>query len=192
MKLNPATLLVLIMFGSFVIILGVMIAIFRPEPTRPRPTAQKTRVAEPIPTRDLQDTLTTQTTLKDSIPSPSETKTVAKTSIKPKAVSPETSPTAQASKQVYSALEKERKEMAQLRVDLQKRLNAALTEHNQKLKQLARRCEPLEPGEAVQILLPLSDTDLATVLNYMQPAKATPMITLLKRNGRDKAIAKMK
>lgn len=191
MKLNPATLLVLIMFGSFVIILGVMIAIFRPEPTRPRPTAQKTRVAEPIPTRDSQDTLTTQTVPKDTVTS-SETKTVAKTSIKPKAVSPETSPTAQASRQVYNALEKERKEMAQLRVDLQKRLNSALTEHNQKLKQLARRCEPLEPGEAVQILLPLSDTDLATVLNYMQPAKATPMITLLKRNGRDKAIAKMK
>lgn len=191
MKLNPATFLVLIMFGSFVIILGVMIAIFRPEPTHQRPKATKTLVKKQV-TETILDTLTSRTASKDTITPPKETKTTAKTPSKPKPVSPETSPTAKATSRVYRELEQERKEMAQLRVDLEKQLQSALTEHKIKLKQLARRCEPLEPGEAVQILLPLSDADLAATLGYMHPAKATPIIALLKRNGREKAIAKIK
>jgi exonuclease VII large subunit len=186
MKFNPATLLIVIMFGSFVIILGVMIAIFRPEPPRQRPKTTKTVVTQqvaiaPDTLNHPKDTLLTN-----------ETKEVAKTSPKPKPVSPQTSPTAQASRQVYQELEKEQKELAQLRKDLEKRLKLTLEEHNQKLKQLARRCEPLEPGEAMQVLLPLPDADLATVISHMQPAKALPIITLLKRNGRDQAIAKIK
>ena len=186
MKLNPATLLIVIMFGSFVIILGVMIAIFRPEPPRQRPKTTKTLVAKQVPINpdtlfQQSDTLTT-----------TETKEVSKTSPKPKPVSPQTSPTAQASRQVYQELEKEQKELAQLRKDLERRLKSTLAEHDQKLKQLARRCEPLEPGEAVQVLLPLPDADLATVISHMQPAKAMPIITLLKRNGRDNAVAKIK
>lgn len=188
MKLNPATFLVIIMFGSFVIILGVMIAIFRPEPPRQRPKTTKTLVKKQVSTTNL-DTIASQIVQKDTLTSPSKN---PKTSSKPKPVSPETSPTAKASNRVYSELKKEQKEMAQLRVELETQLKSALTEQTQKLKQLARRCEPLEPGEAVQILLPLTDADLATTLSHMQPAKATPIIALLKRNGREKAIAKIK
>jgi len=182
MKLNPATLLILIMFGSFVIILGVMIAIFRPEPTRQRLETTKTRVIKQT-TVTRPDTIAQQITQKDTLAPPKETQTVVKTTQKPKPVSPQTSPTAQTSSQAYRQLQQEQKEMALLRKEL---------EQGQKLKQLARRCEPLEPGEAVQILLPLTDTDLATVISYMQSAKAAPIITLLKRNGREKAISKIK
>lgn len=192
MKLNPATLLVLIMFGSFVIILGVMIAIFRPEPSRTR-VERKTPVHTQQPAPRLEpDSTQIQVVQKDTANTPAETKTAPTASSKPKPITPQTSVTAQASRQIYRQLEQEQKEMAKLRVDIQKRLNSALEDHNQKLKQLARRCEPLEPGEALLILQPLSDNDLATVLSHMQPAKAAPIIALLKRNGRDKAIAKMK
>ena len=188
MKLNPATFLVIVMFGSFVIILGVMIAIFRPEPARQRPKATKALVKKQITTIN-PDTITSQVTQKDTLISPKETQ---KTTSKPKPVSPETSPTANASRRMYRQLEIEQKELAQQRADLEKQLKSALTTHQEKLKQLARRCEPLESGEAVQILLPLSDADLATTLGHMQPAKATPIIALLKRNGREKAVAKIK
>jgi flagellar motility protein MotE (MotC chaperone) len=191
MKLNPATLLILIMFGSFVIILGVMIAIFRPEPTRQRLETTKTRVIKQT-TVTRPDTIAQQITQKDTLAPPKETQTVVKTTQKLKPVSPQTSPTAQTSSQAYRQLQQEQKEMALLRKELEKSLKLALTEQGQKLKQLARRCEPLEPGEAVQILLPLTDTDLATVISYMQSAKAAPIITLLKRNGREKAISKIK
>ncbi|MBT3602666.1 MAG: hypothetical protein HN521_06315 [Candidatus Latescibacteria bacterium] len=191
MKLNPATLLIIIMFGSFVIILSVMIAIFRPEPTRQRTATIKTRVTKQITATRL-DTLIPKITQKDTLTLPQETKTVATKTPKPKPISPSTSPTAQASRQVYRQLEQEQKEMAQLRKELETNLKTALKEQDQKLKQLARRCEPLEAGEAVQVLLPLSDTDLAKALSYMKPDKTPPIITLLKRNGREKAIQKMK
>lgn len=191
MKLNPATLLILIMFGSFVIILSIMIAIFRPEPTRHRSATTKTRVTQQITTQ-RPDTQIPKITQKDTPTPPKETKTTASEAPKPKPISPSTSPTAQASRQIYRQLEQEQKEMAQLRKELQQNLKTALREQDQKLKQLARRCEPLESGEAVQVLLPLSDTDLAKVLSYMKPDKVTPIITLLKRNGREKAIQKMK
>lgn len=191
MKLNPATLLILIMFGSFVIILSIMIAIFRPEPTRYRSATTKTRVTKQTPAKPLDTTLQ-QTVKKDTLTAPNKTKTSIPKTSKPKPVSPSTSPTAQASRQVYRQLEQEQKEMAQLRKEFEQKLKIALKEQDQKLKQLARRCEPLEPGEAVQVLLPLSDTDLTKVLNHMQPNKATPIIALLKRNGREKAIPKRK
>jgi len=180
-------LLITFMFGSFVIILGIMIAIFRPEPVVRTPA--KARAREQVLVM-LSDTTAQQATQKDSIRPKEEDRIAKKTKAKP--VSPQTSPTTNASSKVYHQLRQEQKEMAQLRIDLEKRLNAALKDHSQKLKQLARRCEPLEPGEAVQILLPLSDADIATVLGHMQPARAIPVIALLKRNGRDKAIAKIK
>jgi hypothetical protein len=190
MKLNPATLLVLVMFGSFVVILGVMIAIFRPEPARVRPDATRTRFAQPIGIAK-PDTAALESAEKSPGLSEKKPEATVKPTEKIKPVSPETSPTARASGQVYRQLEQEQKEMAQLRADLKKRLDTALSEQSEKLKQLARRCEPLEPGESVQILMPLSDEDLAAVLRYMQSSKALPIIALLKRNGREKALSKI-
>jgi flagellar motility protein MotE (MotC chaperone) len=92
---------------------------------------------------------------------------------------------AETSRQLYYQLEREQQEMVQLRIDMEKRLKTALSEHNQKLAQLARRCEALESGEAAQILIDLSDDDVAGVLRQMQSEKAASVNVLLKRLGRD-------
>ena len=54
---------------------------------------------------------------------------------------------------------------------------------------MARWCEPLEPGEAVQLLQKLDDETIARVLRRMNNEKALPIAALLKRLGREKAIA---
>ena len=187
MKLHPATLLILIMFGSFAVILTAMILMFRPEPKPVRPK----RVEKQAPQR--HETIDTMlTTRPDSSPRPEkqETKPSPAASFKPEP--PLVQRPSQSGRKLYRELEREQKEMAQLRADMERRLNTALADHNRKLAQLARRCEPLEPGEAVQVLMPLSDTDIANVISRMRPDKAAPIIALLKRNGREKAVAKIK
>ena len=93
-------------------------------------------------------------------------------------------PGAVANQKLYRELQREKKEMAQLKADMQRRLKEALKTHDRKLAQLARRCEPLDPGEAAQVLMALSDKDITAVLKQMKPDKTAPIIELLKRNGR--------
>jgi flagellar motility protein MotE (MotC chaperone) len=185
MKPNPTTLLIIAMFGSFVLILGAMVVIFRPatKPTRQRPTAQPVAKRDTLlqPIKTSQDTQTVA-----SKPQPSETKSTPGGSFKSNALitSPKVTQDV-ASLKLYRELKQEQKEMVQLRADMELRLKQALADHKRKLTQLARRCEPLEPGEAAQILMTLSDEDIASVLKQMKPDKTAPIIELLKRNGRN-------
>jgi len=181
MKLHPTTLLILAMFGSFALILGTMVVIFRadPKPARQRPAKQ---------------IVTRQDTVKQPVKVASDTQITAAKPRKPETrpapakpnpliTSPKLVPDA-ASQRDYRALQREKKEMEQLRTDMEQRLKQALEDHKRKLSQLARRCEPLEPGEAVEILMTLSDDDIAVVIRQMKPDKTAPIIELLKRNGR--------
>ena len=129
------------------------------------------------PQEEAKTTITTQQT---ETQTPSTTSSKVKTPKK----TPALPPSAAANQKLYRELQREQKEMSQLKADMQRRLKEALKEHDRKLTQLARRCEPLEPGEAVQILMDLSDDDIAIVLKHMQPDKNVPIIELLKRNGR--------
>lgn len=185
MKLHPTTLLIVAMFGSFAIILTVMIVIFRPKQSPPR------RRVEPAVVRpEVRDTVQ----VADAVGALTETKqdVVASTQQMP-VKQPKTVPkTAEASRQLYDQLAREKQEMVQLRSDMEKRLKVALADQNKKLAQLARRMEPLEAGEAVQVLVALSDDDIAGVLRHMQPEKVAPIVVLLKRLGRDGAVGKMK
>lgn len=79
--------------------------------------------------------------------------------------------------------------MALLKAEMEKRLKEQLETRKRKFAQLARQCERLEPGEAVQILLELDDEPLAEVLRRMDRDKAIKVSALLKRLGREKAIA---
>ncbi len=183
MKLHPTTLLIVAMFGSFVIILTAMIAIFRPA-SPPRRRIEPVVVRPQV--RDTVQHIVTSAPIMDTTQQPKEPKSdpVASTQSPIKQI--KTIPkSAEASRQLYFQLEREQQEMVQLRVDIEKRLKSALSEHNQKLAQLAHRCEPLEPGEAAQILIDLSDEDVAGVLRQMQSEKAASIIVLLKRLGRD-------
>ena len=160
MKLNPTTLLILAMFGSFALILGTMVAIFRPDSKpihrrsvvrviSPKESLQQSKQAPP----DTQAASKPQKTeAKTTLAAQqTETQTPSATSSKPKTPkqTPVLPPGAAASRQLYHDLQREQKEMAQLKADMQRRLKEALIEHDRKLAQLARRCEPLEPGEAV-------------------------------------------
>lgn len=185
MKLPPATLLIIAMFGSFVIILAIMIAIFRPE-SPPRRLVKQTR-AMPVDTLKHEPKPTVDTlSLADTVRQTPETLPPRAASRQTKAPIPRT---AEEGRRLYRELEREQKEMAALRADMERRLKKAQREQVQHLAQLARRCEPLEPGEAVQILIGLRDADIATVLRHMKPEKAAPIMALLKRLGREKAIA---
>ncbi len=79
--------------------------------------------------------------------------------------------------------------MALLKAAMEKRLKEQLEIRKRKFTQLARQCERLEPGEAVQILLELDDKPLAEVLRRMDRDKAVKVAALLKRLGREKAIS---
>jgi len=185
MKLPPATLLIIAMFGSFVVILAVMIAVFRPEPRSTRRLVSQTdpMMADTLKrvTPPEMDTLGRADTVKKSV----ETSPPVAASTKPKVPIPKT---AEAGRRLYRDLERERKEMAALRIGMERRLKEAQKDHTQKLAQLARRCGPLEPGEAVQILTDLRDPDIATVLRHMKSDRAAPIMALLKRLGRENAI----
>ncbi|MDP6042164.1 MAG: hypothetical protein QGG64_26685, partial [Candidatus Latescibacteria bacterium] len=79
MKLNPTTLLILAMFGSFALILGAMVVIFRPDP---KPVRRR-------PVRQVLDTTTqvrqtSPDTPATSISQQPETQTPSETSSKPK------------------------------------------------------------------------------------------------------------
>jgi flagellar motility protein MotE (MotC chaperone) len=83
----------------------------------------------------------------------------------------------------------EQDEMKLLREAMERRLKARMLTRERKLSQLARRCEALEAGEAVQILVALEDSDLGQVLERMDRAKALQVAALLDRLGRGKAIS---
>lgn len=183
---HPATLLVLAMFGSFAVILGLMIAIFRPEHPVHRSGAQVPRQGQPIGQ------------MAQPVPVPPETARVETAPVA--AASPQTAARGQPqpipqsvadSRRLYRELEREKEEMAKTKADLEKRLKDALAEQENRLRQLARRCEPLEPGEAAQILMDLSDGDLVRVLRHMNPEKAAPVIALLRRQGREQAVSSL-
>lgn len=181
---HPATLLVLAMFGSFAVILGLMIVIFQPERPVRRPAA-------PVPALRQGQPIVAQ-------PAPASPETARIETPPVSVASPQTAPrkqpqpipkSAEDSRRVYRELEREKEEMARTKADLEKRLKDALTAQENRLRQLARRCEPLEPGEAAQILMDLSDGDLTRVLRHMNPDKAAPVIALLRRQGREQAVS---
>ena len=79
--------------------------------------------------------------------------------------------------------------MALLRTEMERRLKEQSARQSRALAQLAKECEKLEPGEAVQILQKLDDASLAEVLRRIGREKALKIAALLKRLGREKAIS---
>ena len=79
--------------------------------------------------------------------------------------------------------------MKLLRAEMERRLKEQSLNREKKMDQLARRCENLEAGEAVQVLTILEDKHLGEVLKRMSREKALPIAALLERLGRGNAIS---
>ena len=196
MRLSPATLLVVVMFGSFAVILATMVLVFAPEPSRrpPRPgkraldqtTARGGTRTATEPARADTGAVPALQTAAGSVakavePAPSEAPAVAKEA------APKPPPGGEAERQLHRKLKQERKEMALLRDEMKRRLEEQLANRKQKLAQLAAQCEKLEPGEAAQILLSLDDDELAEVLRRVERDAALKIAALLERLGRQSA-----
>ncbi len=185
MKPSPATLLILTMFGSFAVILTAMIVLFR---TEPGPAPRRTGPVRPPTERPASRVDSGSLNLaSQTVPEPSGKQEPQRRLEKPPPP-PVPSRAPSADRRLQKELERERKEMALLKTDMEKRLKRQLALRERKLTQFARQCEGLEPGEAAQILLELDDETLAEILRRMNRNRALPISALLKRLGREKAI----
>ncbi|MDA0745010.1 MAG: hypothetical protein O2954_00705 [bacterium] len=194
MKLSPAATLILTMFGSFVVILVAMIVILR---LQSRPAPRKTERLLPrqqVANRFAADSTTQK---KNQQPKPrEEIKPEVAQIDTPKTRTPQPSPpgtlpsgVSTESQQFQRKLQQEKKEMVLLRKEMEQRLTEELNLRGKKLDQLARQCEKMEPGEAVQILTVLDDATIGEVLHQMNRDAAIKIAALLKRLGREKAIS---
>ncbi len=193
MKLSPATLLVLIMFGSFAVVLTAMVVFFVPRTDRPAKRTSRGRVSAsahrpearkspPEPADDLKrDTLQAPSGSVAEKPLPPPEKTLAET--RPAARPPDPA------RGLYRDLRKMRKELRDQKSEFERRLRVEITTRENKLAQLARWCEALEPGEAAQLLKGLDDRTVAEVLGRMKRERALPIAAVFKRLGREGAIS---
>ena len=204
MNFRTATLLVLGMFGSFVIVITTMVFLFwSPEPktkteqVRPQSLVHPPEVTSPNPVQAESAPSSEDSEQVDrpgempeaetgSIPSP------VTESARPEPVGVR-APTAVLVRPLgritQKNLEIEQSEMKLLRAEMERRLKEQSLNREKKMDQLARRCENLEAGEAVQILTVLEDKHLGEVLKRMTREKALPIAALLERLGRGNAIS---
>jgi hypothetical protein len=204
MNFRTATLLVLGMFGSFVIVITTMVFLFwSPEPKTkteqvrhqslvhpPEVTSPDPVQAESAPSSEDSEQVDRPGEMPEaetgSIPSP------VSESARPEPVGVR-APTAvlvrPPGRITQKNLEIEQGEMKLLRAEMERRLKEQSLNREKKMDQLARRCENLEAGEAVQILTVLEDKHLGEVLKRMTREKALPIAALLERLGRGNAIS---
>jgi hypothetical protein len=206
MNFRTATLLVLGMFGSFTLVITTMMILFwapegkKTEPQQPEPKTRSTAELdkpEPVQTAPVlsepdQKEVTAPETLiaaddEAAIP-PSQTAQPAEPGAKGKKA-PIGVPVRRPGRMTQKNLEIEQDEMKLLRAEMERRLKEQSLNREKKMDQLARRCETLEAGEAVQVLTILEDEHLRQVLKRMNREKALQIAALLERLGRGKAIS---
>ena len=78
----------------------------------------------------------------------------------------------------------EKKEMTALRMEMERRLKDQVAAREQKIAQLARNCQKLEPGEAASILLELDDNSVSDVFGHMDKGAALKIAAILDKLGR--------
>jgi type IV secretory pathway VirB10-like protein len=202
MNFRTATLLVLGMFGSFaVVITTVMVLFWSPsgKKTERKPKAVVERT-EPG-TTDVDQEALSQADAIESLPKVKPKEPIPESELTVSPPPPPDPASAEVPKEVVSRpanppgrisqknLEIEQDEMKQLRSEMERRLKERTLNQEKKLDQLARRCETLEAGEAVQILTILEDSELRKVLERMNREKALQIAALLTRLGRGSAIS---
>ncbi len=190
MKTAPATFVILVMFGSFVVILAAVVVVFRPDPqpARVKPGPGRTKSAQPVIARADSGGLKTAAQGGQEKENPPVDRV--------RAESPPPSPAPQppravpmtglsvSGKRLQKELRQEQKEMALLKSEMERRLAEQLAIRKRKLSQLADRCEQLETGEAAQVLLKLDDETVSEVLRRMDPKASLKVLALLRDLGR--------
>ena len=203
MNFRTATLLVLGMFGSFVIVITTMMFLFwSPEPKTETEQARPESVVPP-PEMTSPDPVQAKTVPSSddpgkvdrpegpesgivSIPTPRTESAIPE----PVGVPARTAVLVRPPGRITQKnLEIEQGEMKLLRAEMERRLKEQSLNREKKMDQLARRCENLEAGEAVQVLTILEDKHLGEVLKRMSREKALPIAALLERLGRGNAIS---
>ena len=187
MRLSPASVLILTMFCSFTVILTVMVLLFRPVPGDAPHRVARPQTPKPSPARPTADS-TAHIALRSRA---SDTgRTPSAPPHRPERKRPPAPPSRRPAPggRLQRRLEQEREEMRRLESNIQRHLREQLALQNRKLMQLARTCEALQPGEAVQILRELDDETVAEVLRRLEPASAGKIAALLKRLGRGAAV----
>ena len=187
MRPSPATLLIATMFGSFAIVLAVMIILFHPGPrTAARRSAtieaQKRSVPPVEPAR--QDSVISVS----ASPIQTSTGSVATSAEEPPNVkSPPAAPRPAPvpGRRIRKRLEQDQKELALLRIEMQRRLEEHLATRERKLDMFVGRCKKLEPGEAAEILELLGDDEIAEVLGRLDRETALKIAAFLKILGRE-------
>lgn len=207
MNFRTATLLVLGMFGSFAVVIATMMALFwapsaRPGSRKPQQTTEQPATAKPTEKPDTADTATVLVAEQEpeAVTTPPADPDRANSHIAvppeqlppqpaepPDAVEPRPRPRV-TGRATQRNVQLEQEEMKLLRKEMERRLQERIDLRDRKFNQLARQCENLEPGEAVQILVALDDTDLGEVLKRMDREKALPIAALLTRLNRQNAI----
>jgi len=202
MNFRTATLLVLGMFGSFMVVVTIMIFLFW-SPSRKKtirkpvetsaekqppsvihvPNVVTAGTSDPTSAAEATTRRVERVGQTEERPETPEPEPNTQTAAPPKPSRPPGGHVAQRNVQL------EQDEMKLLREAMERRLKARMLTRERKLGQLARRCEALEAGEAVQILVALGDSDLGQVLERMDRAKALQVAALLDRLGRGKAIS---
>jgi flagellar motility protein MotE (MotC chaperone) len=180
MKLSKATYLILILFGSFGVVLAVMIILLRParnvivSRSAPEVAAPRDSLTE----ESKPDSFGTDSTTFEGIRTRiDEKKKIPIPSAKRPAVSAE-------GRRFQKKLQQEKKEMTALRMEMERRLKDQVAAREQKIAQLARNCQKLEPGEAAGILLELDDHTVSDVLGKMDKDAALKITAILARLGR--------
>jgi flagellar motility protein MotE (MotC chaperone) len=201
MDFRTATLLVLGMFGSFAVVITTIMFLFWSPGGKKTERQQKAAIETPRQsgTDQGRDVLIQVDTTKISaeaqpvtqIPDPEPATKLPE----PPGSTPAEEKNATLSRPVnppgrmtQKKLKIEQDEMKQLRSEMERRLKERTLNQEKKLDQLARRCETLGAGEAVQILTILEDSDLSKVLERMNREKALQIAALLTRLGRGNAI----
>jgi hypothetical protein len=194
MKTAPVTFVILVMFGSFVVILTAMVVVFRPDPqpARVRPEPVQRKPARPVvaradsgdPKAPIPDGREAQSPPAERVQAKPPTSSTAR---KPPRAVPMTGLSV-SGRRLQKELQQEQREMALLKSEMKRRLARELAIRDQKLSQLADKCEQLETGEAAQVLLKLDDETVSEVLRRMETKASLKILVLLRDLGRDAAV----
>jgi len=202
MNFRTATLLVLGMFGSFAVVIATMVALFWTPSKKPARSTTKTPPAKSAPaiqTSSVGAKLDTPQTATpeirpDSVDVPgvaAETVVAAETSTeqlgtqtptKTQASRPKSGNTGRKAQEILKVEQQEKK---LLQLELERRLRESEKAKLRNLDLLARQCNILGAGDAIEILMTLDDADVRHVLLKMDKNISLQAATMLIRLGRN-------
>ncbi len=186
MRRNHASLLIATMFGSFAIVLAIMIVLYHPGPqTSARKSVEAEKRSAHLVDPGRQDSVISSSPVQisaDSVLVPAEAPP------KVNAVPPPPRPAPVAGRRLLKALQQELRALDLHKAETQRDLNKELASQENILSQYVTVCKEREPGEAAALLLELDDDQLAEVLGQLNREKAVKIAAFLRILGREEPV----